>query len=543
VNLPAGSGWLLRFEDAPVAAWETGAAGGRLLLDLRDLGAGQGWLVLAGRPAGADGAELRCTFGFCDSPAQCDALRAQGFRVLECAVHETTDGRLDVRLDDGSSALSLEGLAAPAPAVPLPGKAVAGAEPLYPSRLVYHQELQAPDLGRPDSELNVRETEVGQTVQLSPVAVPMLTLAGGAPALRADQAWRAVWSADSEVQPLGQRQRVARAPRWPLPPAYRFSDVEAIGFRLDLAEWGVAPAQLQALVDELVQPLNFHRGVGARGEPQDFEFRAASSTLVLELLRYGRMESDPPGPGLAQCQHELLLRVLVGRVDDASGQARDPAFFVPAIFVDNPWSRVLGRELQGFDKRLVAFSSAAGPVLRADGCLPGSAVRRPLEEVASVRPIDRVGAVPGAPLFELTDVPPVAALDFVDVDDAIVLAGFDVAGFGWRQADFDDIEFRRAFAREAMGRRLAGFRSVQVSPVDSRDLPPTWIGADCAFERLRVCQPRAQPRLRLLESPAASLAWNRIAALSGGRWLALPTGDWYRLRFDMSLKVDDGLGW
>ena len=44
--------------------------------------------------------------------------------------------------------------------------------------------------------------------------------------------------------------------------------------------------------------------------------------------------------------------VLVGRVDDDTAQAHDPAVFVPAIFVDNPWSKILGREVQGFDKRM-----------------------------------------------------------------------------------------------------------------------------------------------------------------------------------------------
>ena len=49
------------------------------------------------------------------------------------------------------------------------------------------------------------------------------------------------------------------------------------------------------------------------------------------------------------------MRLLVGRVDDDTAQAHDPAVFVPAIFVDNPWSKILGREVQGFDKQMAEF--------------------------------------------------------------------------------------------------------------------------------------------------------------------------------------------
>ena len=57
----------------------------------------------------------------------------------------------------------------------------------------------------------------------------------------------------------------------------------------------------------------------------------------------------------SQSQHELVVRLLVGRVDDDTAQAHAPAVYVPAIFVDNPWSKMLGRDAIGFDKRMAEF--------------------------------------------------------------------------------------------------------------------------------------------------------------------------------------------
>ena len=56
-----------------------------------------------------------------------------------------------------------------------------------------------------------------------------------------------------------------------------------------------------------------------------------------------------------QSQRELVVRILVGRVDDDTAQARDAATYVPAIFVDNPWSKTIGRDLQGFAKCMANF--------------------------------------------------------------------------------------------------------------------------------------------------------------------------------------------
>jgi len=111
----------------------------------------------------------------------------------------------------------------------------------------------------------------------------------------------------------------------------------------------------------LIRPLNFHRGLD-RG-PADFLHKAASATIVIEVLRYGRMRAPDAAPPFTaddfMSQHELLVRIIVGRVDDDTAQAHQPALFVPAIFVDNPWSKALGRRLQGYPKMLAEFR--AGP--------------------------------------------------------------------------------------------------------------------------------------------------------------------------------------
>ncbi len=95
----------------------------------------------------------------------------------------------------------------------------------------------------------------------------------------------------------------------------------------------------------------------------DFRYRVATPTLLIELLRYNRMRSKDPAPPMrlddSQSQHELVVRLLVGRVDDDTAQASDPAVYVPAIFVDNAWSKALGRDMLGYDKRMADFW--AGP--------------------------------------------------------------------------------------------------------------------------------------------------------------------------------------
>ena len=101
-----------------------------------------------------------------------------------------------------------------------------------------------------------------------------------------------------------------------------------------------------------------------------------------------------------QSQHEFLARMIVGRVDDDTAQARDPATFVPAIFVDNPWSKSLGRTVQGFDKRMADFFVGTD-VLRPDGTVGASEKQqpKPLGSISKIALTDKTGGKHGATLI------------------------------------------------------------------------------------------------------------------------------------------------
>src|SRR5262249_4232123 len=106
-------------------------------------------------------------------------------------------------------------------------------------------------------------------------------------------------------------------------PAFRFENVEVLGFRIDLGAYG---RDFSRDLDEPIKPLNFHLEASRGGAAVwDFRYRAATRTLLIELLRYGRMKlkspAPPVGPDDYQSQHELVVRLLVGRVDDDTAQA------------------------------------------------------------------------------------------------------------------------------------------------------------------------------------------------------------------------------
>ena len=189
--------------------------------------------------------------------------------------------------------------------------------------------------------------------------------------------------------------------------SFRFEEVEVLGFRIDLDRQGIETVEdslespdhrrterIDDLIEEMIEPLNFHHGPR---HVSHFRYRPATRTVSLELLRYGRMRLKKEWQDLTvddvQSQHELLIRVLVGRVDDDTGQAHDPATYVPTLFVDNPWSKALGREVQGFDKRLADFCIEEKDqliVLRPDG-------RRQDRPEAKPVPLTRIDGSPHDP--------------------------------------------------------------------------------------------------------------------------------------------------
>lgn len=346
-------------------------------------------------------------------------------------------------------------------------------------------------------------------------------------------------------------------------PAFRFEKVEVVGFRIDLeAEPGV-----DAALAELVEPLNFH--LDGSGPIVDFRYQPATRTVLVELLRYGRMQLRTQRPPLTdddyQSQHELLVRILVGRVDDDTSQARTPAVFCPAVFVDNPWSKIIGRDLQGFDKRMAWFcvETKEGNVpLTPDGLLPRTKQPCSLAEISRIRMFDRSGdADPSKggiekPLLDITypSGRPEGWDDFRSVDVDLALNRLSLADTRWRQIDFDGAEFRRSFATAAVGTSVRGFRSVQVSPVGQRSPPGrppewTWITSTFALDAdIQVAYPVGGVDLVFHENTAAPKPWTTLCRLLGNRGdgrqvRSLQTGNWYRLKFSMTMTVDNGLEW
>lgn len=369
-------------------------------------------------------------------------------------------------------------------------------------------------------------------------------------------------------------QRLRRRDTFGLP-AFRFEDVEVLGFRVDLDRLGIDGAKGLA---ELVAPLNFHLretpAGGARADyyvPTDFRYRAATTTLIIELLRYGRMKLSTPHPPLGaddfQSQHELVVRILVGRVEDDTAQAHSPAIWVPAVFVDNPWSKVVGRDLQGFDKRLANFCVYASDTgllrLRPDGRVAASPQKAhvtpaagelvPLASIAQVNLAQRAGTTAGPVLVEL-DCPPERYPNFHDfekIDLDLAMGSTSLAALRWQQGDFGAAEFRRSFARAAAFRTLKGFRSIQVSPVGQRGLERAWItGTFVVDDDMRIVRPAGVAGITLHAKGSAPKGWRQLCRLLGADdksdtplTISFPTGTWYRLKCAMNLTIDDGLEW
>src|SRR5262249_13333081 len=148
-------------------------------------------------------------------------------------------------------------------------------------------------------------------------------------------------------------------------------------------------------------------------------------------------------------QHELAVRVVVGRVDDDTAQAGSPAIFVPSIFVDNPWSKVVGRELLGYDKHLAHFCIGEHPddLLSMGGHLRHAPEVKPdISEIRLLRFATQVAdRISADDVLLRIECPPQSNLQFDRVDFG-GRAGARLPG-PWTQTDFERPEFRRGFAR------------------------------------------------------------------------------------------------
>jgi hypothetical protein len=513
--------------------------------------------------------DLRCMIGFASSTKTCSLWADRGFPLVDAAIaHKgktltVTSPFFAVpgSMQYDSPLLTLEGIEfAPTTG---PGADVGGC---------YRQWLQAPDDGLPATLVERRaitwKPKRTQVNALKPQKIGMRIEKSRSPGLlpfeTGEQVFQRVWTGELAVNvdpdlPKHSMHELKREDVFGRP-AFRFEDVEVLGFRLDLASLGADDREKLAA---LIEPLNFHleetENGGAGGStPQDFEYRVATTTLVIELLRYGRMKLRTPLAPLVvkdyQSQHELVVRVLVGRVDDDTSQAHSPAIFVPAIFVDNPWSKIIGRELQGFDKWIANFCATRGDKLeplRPDGRCARDAAGdpMPLASITEIRIAKSLGRADGNTILEVdcphADIPDFDAFQQIDLD--LAMGSTALAGARWQQTDFEAAEFRRSFARAANFKTLKGFRSIQVAPVAVRDLSKTWItGTFVVDDDLRIALPSGVVDLTVHYRGEAPKGWQQLCKIlgideGGSRRISFPTGSWYRLQCSMSLNIDNGL--
>jgi hypothetical protein len=591
--------WLATFErDAPLEeAVGPIVAGSTGKLAIEVLQEGEDWSVLFSSANDSEHPKTLTSFiGFATAAKACSVWLDRGFRLVDATITEAAGA---LRVFSPFFGFDQTAMFYDRPLLTLSGVNLESAAPARdpsPLSVDYEQKLSAPDGAQPDLFVATRPVKWSprrsNVRQWPPEYLAQIQIdLGDSPARWPSLAWlasgplqpRAAWSGEIQLPERGEAKLGPPNPRKIAHafgvPAFRFEDVEVLGFRLDLAALGHDVHDVHEKLAELVKPLNFHLnepehatagGAGYLTLP-DFRYRAATSILLIELLRYGRMKARVPVPPLgiddSQSQHELLVRLLVGRVDEDCAQARDPAVYAPAIFVDNPWSKVVGRDAIGYDKRMAEFCVLSGgreEPLFPDGRLAAAAggtaaaQAEPLGDIRRVRLVERTGAGRGAPLLDLdfsTDhhKDPDALLP-IDLD--LIFGTSVLAGTRWRQSDFNEVAFRRSFASLAIADSLRSFRSIQVAPVVDRNLELTWITSTFTVEDdLRAAMPIGTATLTLHEvprddarraAPSAPAAWNLLCKMLGDGRQATTTfgfGSWYRLIFSMDLTIDDGLDW
>ncbi|WP_286567750.1 hypothetical protein [Variovorax gracilis] len=538
---------------------------------LWDSDAGDAFAVLVSEMEDATQGTLKCLCAFTNIVAWADALRQQGIKAIETpiAAEDRGTGTFDLTITAPLKlATNDEEAGDPAPVLgtlhgvrftPAAGDA-ADPEPLT---VVYGQDVSTPAAGVSNSEVIVRSVEVemprqdvcvlqdgasfvfsGKGRMLLPPRLADLPYAFAHS--RCGQLVRRLSDilAPPAAPPLSRPVLKHRASEFKTT-GYRFTDVELIGMRIDLRPFGDAADDLLA---RMIRPLNFHLDRNAKIDPisaMGFSYRPAARVLVLELVRYGRMYLgyDKPDQGQDdpfESQYELLLRVLVGRVDDDGAQARDPAMFVPAVFVDSAWSKMIGREYQGFRKRLARFVDSSGHPLRPAGG-PRNGSTSPLFDVARVEQVDSFRSNPRiTPILDI-DLPSIDP-DWFERAEPVDSFGVSLAaGPRWRQSDFSRKEFRRSFAREVLQDGPTSFNSMQVAPVDRRGLPPAWITGSFHLNGLRAAFPPGIATLQLGDSAELPYAFRLLRKVMRNEPIAMPTGDWYVGRCSLDLRVEDGL--
>ena len=517
--------------------------------------------------------KLQCSIGFANGAKSCSVWRDRGFPLVDAQIRQQR-GWLTVR--SPSFIPGQDGLDYDASLIQINGPLFQAGSAGDPFAVVYAQSQDAPDYAFPATWLRRKRVTWRSArpnasmpdpqlfkIRITPPKLPQLAPFVGA------LVPRKVWTGtlDLPIWPPTTAQtkpsKISRSELFGVPD-FRFEDVEVIGFRLDFNRISpLKPAEVDSLLDCMTRRLNFHLSTTYE-KPSDFRYEPATRTIFLEVLRYNRMRLKDPMPGLSdanfQSQHELLLRMLVGRVDDDFAQAHSPSTFVPAIFVDNPWSKVVGRNVQGFEKRLADFCAVADsrPIpLRPDGTprRPNSNRRVPLEDVVQIDLAVNANRRPSARVLLEIEYPDEISGErgsFQDIDLMLAYAGSAFSPTRWRQDDFNALEFRRSFATSAIPNTLKGFRSIQVSPVGEAallkdwELGTTWIGGNfVVHDGATLSRPNGTATLTFHHRREAPAGWRTLCKLLGAdepdqkEVVGFTSGNWYRMRCSMDLNIDN----
>ena len=230
----------------------------------------------------------------------------------------------------------------------------------------------------------------------------------------------------------------------------------------------------------------------------------------------------------------------MGRVDDDTAQAHSPATLRPDHLRRQPLvegARARPAGLRQADGHLLGSGCRrlrAAPSRRASGRTSrGRRVQAPRRHLARhPRGRHRGAGRPDRPKTILDlDCAPINYEDwdaFDRIDLGLALSGLSLGGTRWRQSDFDDVEFRRSFARTAVTDSLQG---LSLHPGLARRRP--WTGSDLDHRHLRRRRrPPDRPPVRHRAShpprggersptrrtaPSAGPYWNLLCDMLGRR--------------------------
>jgi hypothetical protein len=426
----------------------------------------------------------------------------------------------------------------------------------------YRQYKQTPSTSKSATELErksvqwriartfVKKAGAAATIDATAVREPSLLPLGDGQTDVTD-AWTGVY--EDPVEPPGPAARSARSEIVDRrvvygDAAFQFSDVEVLSMRIDLGK----SAPVEEGVKAWIEPLNFRV---APGIDPGFRFKVATPVIQVMLLRYGRMQRAEGGPTADyQSQHELVVRLLVGKVDSGASIYDELAVHTPAIFVDNPWSKVIGRDLQGFEKCLAAFCVGQDGVrsrLNPDGGLTGGSGSRPLSDITRIELVDLVSNDPtsnGRPLLDIRCPPEQGQWNALQQPGGLSLMASlkkNPAWPGWRVEDFGTQAQFDGSLRNRLWYKISLFDSIQATPIDDRGLAPAWISAVCKVDDLKwqlpPGGPAAQVHVTFHAPDSAPRGWQKLCDLLGPDSMTLEISDWYRSKFSMKLIGQDKL--